>query len=129
MNDDELFAQLAFAAPAMEPPAGLRSRLLDHLPRQGYHIMRAGEGGWTPFAAPGIYRRQLGEGTFLLKIDAGAVLPAHPHPHTEHCYVIEGELFDDEHTLGPGDYEVRYPGSAHAPVSSKGGAIVLIVGE
>lgn len=129
MTDEELFAQLAFAAPVIEPPPGLRDRLLYRLPRQGYDVVRTTEGEWKPFAAPGIYRRSLNEGTFLLKFDPGAVLPAHTHQRAEHCLVLEGELFDDEHTLSAGDYEIRFAGSTHTPVTSNTGAIVFISGE
>ena len=129
MTDEELYAQLALAAPAATPPPSLRDRFLSGLPRQGYDVVRANQGSWKPFAAPGVWRRNLSDGSFLLKLDPGAVLPAHPHDHHEHCFVLEGDIFDDEHALGPGDYEIRYAGTAHTPISSRAGAIVFISGE
>jgi quercetin dioxygenase-like cupin family protein len=129
LTDEELLAQVALAAPAMTPPRHLRARLLDHLAADDYTVVHSQDGAWVPFAAPGVYRRVLSEGTFLLKLDPGATLPAHPHPHMERCYVLEGDMYDSVHSLAAGDFEVRYPGSVHAPVSTRGGAIVLIIGE
>ena len=129
MTDDEILAQLALAAPSVAPPPHLRDRLLARLPRQHYDVVRAGDGSWIPFAAPGVYRRTLTPTSFLLRLDPGAVLPAHPHSHDEHCLVLEGDLFDDEHSLGAGDFEIRYAGSSHTAVSSRSGAVVYISGE
>ena len=129
MTDDEILAQLAFAAPSVAPPPHLRERLLSNLPHQGYSLLRAGDGAWIPFAAPGIYRRNLTPTSFLLKLDPGASLPAHAHGHDEHCLVLEGDIYDDEHSLAAGDFEIRYAGSSHAEVRSRSGAVVYISGE
>ena len=112
-------------------PAGeLRSRALG---AAEYIVSRAGEGEWLPFHVPGIQTKTLardpvsGTRTFLLRLEPGAVLPGHEHRHAEHCYVLEGEVTDGEHWLRQGDYELRMPGSRHAPVRTETGAVVLIM--
>jgi len=128
--NEEAAALISLAAPAVQPPASLKKKVLA---RADYVVARAGDGGWTPFAAPGIERKTLahdpvsGSRTFLLRLQPGAVLPAHDHGHCEHCYVLEGEVFDDDHGLSAGDYELRLPGSKHPPVRTNTGATVLII--
>jgi anti-sigma factor ChrR (cupin superfamily) len=129
----ELSAQLALDAPLRTPPAGLRERVLAGLPKQEYVVTRGSDGCWMPSGVPGIDIKPLagdrasGTRSFLLRLAPGAVLPAHQHREAEHCYVIEGDVFDHEHSLTAGDYELRFPGSGHASVSSHSGAVVLIV--
>jgi len=129
---DEIAAGLSINVPAAVPPASLRQRVLNGTQPQ-YLLARAGDGAWKPFAAPGISIRPLaddanaGTRSFLLRFAPKAVLPAHQHEYAEHCYVLEGDVHDDDHSLHAGDYELRLPGSPHAPITSENGAIVLII--
>ena len=71
----------------------------------------------------------LGKPFFIIewRMEPGAVLPPHKHGHAEHCYVVEGEVYDHEHAIRAGDYELRLPGSSHAAVRTRTGAVLLIV--
>jgi anti-sigma factor ChrR (cupin superfamily) len=128
----EVTAKISLSAPLVSPPASLREKVLSGLP-QPYVVAKAGDGGWVPFGVTGIDMKMLGKdsttGTrsFLLRLQPGAVLPPHDHKGAEHCYVIEGDLYDHEHSLTAGDFELRRAGSAHAEVSTRTGAVVLIV--
>ena len=88
---------------------------------------------WQPSGFDGFWMKPLfedaerGEKTLLMKVDPGAYAPMHTHPgEMEQIYVLEGALYDQGGTLGPGDYCCREPGAAHEAGSLKG-AIVLFV--
>lgn len=132
-QQNEIVSQLSLGVPPHTPPPELRNRVLDGLPKREYVLARGTDGCWVPFGVPGIEvkpladNRAAGTRTFLLRLAPGAVLPAHGHRAAEHCYVLEGDVFDHEHSLKAGDYELRLPGSGHASVSTNAGAVVLIV--
>ena len=68
-----------------------------------------------------------GEKTLLMKVDPGAWSPMHTHPgELEQIYVLEGSFYDQDATMGPGDYCCRAPDAGHE-AGSKDGAIVLLV--
>jgi quercetin dioxygenase-like cupin family protein len=62
-------------------------------------------------AAPGVRRRVLSCGDNVMvvqfKIDAGAAVPLHTHPHEQVGHVVSGRMRfrigDQERELGPGD--------------------------
>jgi len=88
---------------------------------------------WQPTEAEGFWMKPLfedaerGEKTMLMKVDPGAWSPMHTHPgEMEQIYVIEGSFYDQDVTMGPGDYCCRAPDAAHE-AGSKEGAIVLLV--
>lgn len=131
---DETAAQMCLEVPSIAPPPELRTRVLDSIfPPPEYVVKRGSDGAWLPFGVPGIQMKPLSEDpstgtrTFLLKLNPGATLPPHNHADAEHCFVVEGEVFDHEHSLRAGDYELRLAGSKHAAVSTKTGAVVLII--
>lgn len=88
---------------------------------------------WEPTEAEGFWMKPLfedterGEKTMLMKVDPGAWSPMHSHPgELEQIYVIEGSFYDQDATMGPGDYCCRAPDAAHE-AGSKDGAVVLLV--
>lgn len=88
---------------------------------------------WQPTGSEGFWVKPLfedaerGEKTLLMKIDPGAWSPMHTHPgELEQIYVLEGSFYDQDATMGPGDYCCRAPDAAHE-AGSKNGAIVLLV--
>ena len=88
---------------------------------------------WQPTEAKGFWMKPLfedaerGEKTMLMKVDPGAWSPMHTHPgELEQIYVLEGSFYDQDATMGPGDYCCRTPDAAHE-AGSKDGAIVLLV--
>jgi anti-sigma factor ChrR (cupin superfamily) len=88
---------------------------------------------WQPTDAKGFWVKPLfedtrrGEKTLLMKVDPGAYSPMHTHPgELEQIYVLEGSFYDQDATMGPGDYCCRASDAAHE-AGSKTGAIVLRV--
>lgn len=88
---------------------------------------------WQPTDSEGFWVKPLfedaerGEKTLLMKIDPGAWSPMHTHPgELEQIYVLEGTFYDQDASMGPGDYCCRAPDAAHE-AGSKTGAIVLLV--
>lgn len=67
---------------------------------------------------PGLWRRTLSWGERLMVVqvtlEAGAVVPAHRHPHEQITYVVEGELSMEvegrTYVLGAGD-SLLFPGN------------------
>lgn len=121
----------------VRPSDGLWAKIeagLDTLPQQGAALQRATERRWADFL-PGIKIQVLrdneedGTQTFLLKFAPGAYLPPHDHPHTEECYVLEGEMVVDSAVFGAGDYLAYPAGLAHHAVTSPAGATVLLRGS
>jgi anti-sigma factor ChrR (cupin superfamily) len=128
-------AQLAYAVPERKPAPSLRNRLMARIAPAAAParvVVRAKEGTWQPSGVPGVALRQLfvdeatGSVTSLVKLDAGAVYPAHRHFGLEHCYVLEGDLVFHDHVLEAGDYEVAQASSAHSTVSSVHGCVLLL---
>jgi anti-sigma factor ChrR (cupin superfamily) len=88
---------------------------------------------WQPTETEGFWIKPLfedverGEKTMLMKVDSGAWSPMHTHPgELEQIYVVQGSFYDQDRTLGPGDFCCRAPDTAHE-AGSKEGAIVLLV--
>ena len=133
---EETAAQLAFSLSGRKPPAGLRDRLMGRIASHvepSRVLVRARERAWEPSGVPGVATRQLfvdqatGNVTSLVKLDPGAVYPAHRHFGHEHCYVLEGDLVFHDHVLQPGDYEVAMASTAHSTVTSTQGCLLLII--
>ena len=114
--------------PEAAAPAGSWERLeraVERVP-QAVRDLALDEGAWIEME-PGISRKPLWrEDTFLLRVAAGAVLPAHPHPEIEHCVVVSGRMVVDGKEYGPGDYQAVQAGTAHAPITAPEGLLLLI---
>ena len=82
-----------------------------------------GSGFWYKF----LYKNEkAGQRTLLMKLDPGAYSPGHSHSELEQIYVLEGRIYDEDHTYTSGDYIIRAPGAEHT-TGSKDGAIALLV--
>lgn len=56
---------------------------------------------WLPLS----YDEQTGQGTYLMRMEPGAVTIAHDHAGMEEFLVLEGDLVDSDGTVfGPGDF-------------------------
>ena len=135
--DDLLLAALAGLVPEQLPEASVRQRLRERILAQVSHpaamsVVRANEGDWRAIL-PGIRIKSLrkGEGTetTLWRIDAGAVLPAHPHTQQEECLVLEGSVLHGGVEYFAGDYLLAEPGLMHAEFTTTIGALLLIRSE
>jgi quercetin dioxygenase-like cupin family protein len=111
---------------------GLMSRVAGNLAKQaGFLTVRAKHGAWQALK-PGIRVKQLWQGrqgsSVLIEFAPGASLMPHRHNWLEEGIVLSGELQMAELHLGPLDYHVSPPGSRHAPISSKHGALAYLRG-
>jgi quercetin dioxygenase-like cupin family protein len=129
---EALAVAIAPCLPDAERVKAMRERVLARIrrERQRFLTVRTSDGTWLPIA-PGIAVKHLqDDGTmqsFLLRLDAGARLPAHDHPSCdEHCVVIEGTVRLGDVEVSRGDYHVAYAGSSHGEVASPSGAILYL---
>jgi quercetin dioxygenase-like cupin family protein len=102
--------------------------------REDFMFVMAKEGTWINLPQlPGISFKTLAKNnkagyvTFLLKMDAGAILPSHHHSHAEECYVIEGSITTRGRQLGPGDFLHAEEGSDHEPIRAEKESMALLV--
>ena len=68
-----------------------------------------------------------GELSSLVRMLPGARYPSHRHASLEHCYVIEGDLVFEDHTLLAGDYSAGTPDKEHTAATTKNGCLLFIV--
>ena len=135
--DDLLLAALAGLLPAEEPAPSvrlaMRERLLARIAKPtSMKVLRADEGEWRPLL-PGIRIKSLrkGEGTetTLWRIEAGAVVPPHPHRHQEECLILEGSVIQSGVEYFAGDFLLAEPGLDHEAFLSPRGALLMIRSE
>ena len=155
---ESVVGSLGLAAHDAEPPIASRARLLERLAAgdsseskdsghddakpsearslcgEGFLVVRAGEGQWLPTGDAGVSfkllytDRERGTFTTLVRMDAGASIPAHRHLGVEQCLVIEGDLRAGDVSMSAGDFNCSLPGSVHEEIATTGGALFLIVG-
>ncbi len=126
-----LVDDLVLTGPEVEPPAGLRERVLAGTRAGSYTVLAEAERAWLPAGVPGVELCQLWldganeRQTILIRMEAGATLPHHEHGGTEECYVIRGDLRDGDLLLGTGDY-IRFERGTHHSISSQAGCLLLV---
>ena len=132
----ELAVQLAATIPPSLPPAGLRQRVLTEavLPRGVLALVRGENTRWQPTAFAGVSTAKLfedpvrGELASLIRMIPGARYPSHHHhASVEHCYVLEGDLVFEDHTLTAGDYSAGSPNNDHGSATTTQGCLLFIV--
>ncbi len=131
----EAAVALAATLPEARPSSGLRARILQSVakPNPGLGTVRASEGKWKPTAEPGItfkklyFDRDAGLVTMLVRLEPGAVYPAHTHSRTEQCLVLEGDLIHQDRVYGPGDFTWAEAGSADPALTTRNGTLLLII--
>ena len=131
----DLAVQLARTIPASAPPASLRRRVLNEavLPRGVVALVRGAQMNWQPTQFDGVSMAMLyedpirGELASLVRMAPGARLPSHHHASLEHCYVVEGDLIFEDHTMTTGDYSAGSPDKDHTAATTNGGCVLFIV--
>ncbi len=129
---------LLLGATAIAPPpdriAAVKMRVLERVQATARLLentltIYAKLGEWTP-VAPGVSAKKLyadASGySFLLRLEPGATLPAHPHDGDEECMVVEGEACIGDLNIVVGDYHLARRGSRHADMVSPTGALLFI---
>lgn len=96
--------------------------------------VRADEGDWIDIAPlvkmKVLHRDNINNSqTSLLKLEAGAYIPPHPHPVEEECLMLQGEITFNNHSLREGDYEFVAAGTDHGELTSESGALLMLRSE
>jgi anti-sigma factor ChrR (cupin superfamily) len=117
----------------IEPRAHVRQRLRERLLAQtapAALITIAADAGQWRTIAPGIARKLLlhqgGTLAFLLRLEAGAVIPAHDHGADEECMVLEGEVEIDGTLVRQGAFHFAPRGLAHTPITARTSALLYL---
>ena len=80
------------------------------------------EMSWLPLS----FDRETQQGTYLMRMQPGAVTIAHDHPGMEEFLVLEGDLVDsDGTTFGPGDF-VSYEAGTHRNSWTESGCLLAV---
>ena len=132
VNEDAIFE--AISAGIAAPPADgrrvdrLRSRVFAQL---DFDTIRRDDGQWQEIL-PKVRKKVLqidearGIESYLLRVDAGAGVPAHRHESDELCFVIEGDIAFGDVKLQEGDYHFARPGSSHGNAVSERGCLLFL---
>jgi anti-sigma factor ChrR (cupin superfamily) len=131
----DIAVRLAGTMPASAPPEGHRQRVLTEavLPRGVVALARGAQLNWQPTSFEGVLMAKLyedpvrGELASLVRMKPGARFPSHHHAAIEHCYVVEGDLIFEDHTMTAGDYSAGKPDREHSAATTHGGCLLFIV--
>ena len=63
----------------------------------------------------------------LVRLEAGTAYPPHVHAGVEELYLLDGELWIEDHKLRAGDYNRREPGTRDERVWSETGCTCLLI--
>lgn len=112
----------------------IRRRLMERVAdADSSHLTIDGDAGeWQAFVegvAIKVLREHAGVLSYLLRLEPGAVLPPHRHPHDEECLVLEGHVqVGSKIVVGPGGYHLAHGGALHATIRSTSGATIFLRG-
>ncbi len=67
--------------------------------------------------------------SMLLRLEAGARMPAHPHAVEEECLMLSGEAFFGDILLRGGEYQRAPAGTEHGEAFSDVGALLYVHGD
>jgi len=136
--DDDLLAAFSAdqaAEPLPEATAGrIKRRVFERIAtaERSHLTVPADAPGWSHFL-PGVKIKVLHESdgvmSYLLRLQPGAVIPAHRHPHDEECVVMSGELrIGDALVVTAGGFHLARKDALHAPLTTVDGATIFLRG-
>jgi quercetin dioxygenase-like cupin family protein len=137
--DADIEAIIAHAtAPELAPPALVhrtRSRIMHAIAQSnlGAHAtVHAHENTWQAFLDKiefKLLNHVDGVASYLLRMQPGAVLPAHRHPIDEECVVLEGELrIGQSLIIKAGGFHLARKEIPHADITTDHGALIFLRG-
>ena len=86
---------------------------------------------WLPSGVPGVEISLISTDpvrerhTTLMRVAAGASIPAHRHAGLEECFVLRGDVCDGGRNLERGDY-VQYAAGSEHELHTVGGCLLLV---
>ncbi len=136
----QVFARaLAHVKPIAVPPQSAQRvkrelALRIHAQRSAAQLVtvRAQDAGWialTPLIDILPLTRAGTVYSFLLRMQAGAQLPAHDHPEAEECLVLRGEGIVGDVLLRAGDYQFAPKGTRHGIATTTRGVLLYVRGS
>ena len=129
------FSDAQAAEPVPEATAArIKRRVFERIAaaERGHLTVAADDPRWSPFL-PGVQIKVLHESdgvmSYLLRLQPGAVIPAHRHPHDEECVVMAGELrIGDDLVVAAGGFHLARKDVLHAPLTTVDGATIFLRG-
>jgi ChrR Cupin-like domain len=128
---EEKLAPLTASAGNIRPPAHLLDGILARIAEEAAElddkiVQPFADGDWRP-CLPGVeMKRMWSPLTFLLRCQAGAVIPQHVHGQFENMVIIMGDLEVGGRTLSSGDYHASPPQSTHCDTRTRRGCVLLV---
>jgi anti-sigma factor ChrR (cupin superfamily) len=104
------------------------------LPGDGPQLttIAAGSAGWHEVAAGAFIKplwQQGASASMLLRLEAGARMPSHPHAMEEECLMLSGEAFFGDILLRAGEYQQAPMSALHGEAFSDVGALAYVHGD
>ena len=87
--------------------------------------------GWewfSPRVKMKVLRSDPASTSYLLKLEAGAIVWPHRHRQDEECMVLEGEISIGDLRVGAGAYHLAPAGMVHQPIRTDVGATLFLRG-
>ena len=138
--DDQAIEAIAEAIRPVELSSGQRNAMRERITASiadqpaRTETVRADTVDWISFS-PNVWVKTLRRDVdrnlqmVLFRIEPGGVVPAHEHTREEECLVLEGEILIGEHRVSAGDLHIAAAGAAHADITTRTGALVMVRSE
>ena len=142
----EVLAQVAQTITAVNPPTGLKNKLLARIASKkpklppgwqthepGFDYVLSGQGLWQDGPIAGMkfqmlhYDKKAGLLTQLIKLEPGSIFPPHRHGAAEQCLVLDGKVSIGSLHLGKGDFNLAQAGTDHGEMTTEEGCLLLLI--
>lgn len=131
---EAMFAPLAGLAGDIEPPPGLKARVVaaimasHHSQSDGKEVNPFDAGNWRN-VFPGVEMKRLwAKGPKLMRCAPASIIPAHDHRQHEHLFVVSGDFLLEGRRFSIGDHLSSPPGSHHDAGTTQTGCVLLLYG-